>query len=760
MGYIANNTRATSLTIAGVEYLSNLISWQVSDASANKNGCISTAGTLVLGTKPGGVLIEDYDRNNFRRGDEVILKITIPGGAEVIHPRGRLYVVTTSYDVEQESLSIEIGCRLSLLALTEDTDDTRLAELQALVPISLDVAQESYSNCCASFASAGQYVYQDNSGDLITGTFFAGDNFETTAPGEWVSVLGTTATSVAPLAGTEAIPDQVRLSYQVPSDGLNEDNKGQVDTTTTQSYYFLQYPVVFYQRQNTDATPGNPNGTLDNVTNVTDAPPSTGTSSSCGNTPSAPDGADQPSACNEGYTMVQSPIYLPAYRVATQVTTYDAPGGQVSRVYQETRGPRIEANQQYYADSFAYCRQTWGTACNPNGNCPTDGMEESLLSYSETINYYGSANELVRTIQDVYATLLSGAQPSDWRAGNVSGQIQQFDPTLKTNYDMYRVSRTDTRYYQENNVNIQATDTYQSTTTRGVGIKGGQNIDALSGIKTSEIRKSATITALDIQPDIVNTSTTATTEKKTTLRLFTGRFVTPPTEAGPYIVDEQIPVALLFDNEAEIDSVVSAYSDYLTRFIKGDAFGLQVGEALRDEVVNNWYPGMPFRYYDPSKDRLMAMRMDATAWGVSTQEAAFVTNGIWNGFSDGDVTIPDNLVGNSLPDMGGGITPPTPIVPPSVDNEDSIDSGAFAWDVDVHIMTKVEALTFGNDGVVPPPPGDESVAANITTTCWVEGLIAESGSLLSVNTDGSIPLDYNGSLVTVDGVVLNGDLFS
>jgi hypothetical protein len=81
MAFLSNNTRVSSLVIAGVDYTSNMVSWAVSDASANKQGCISTQGQVVLGTKPGGVLIEDYDRNNFRRGDQVILELTEPGGA-------------------------------------------------------------------------------------------------------------------------------------------------------------------------------------------------------------------------------------------------------------------------------------------------------------------------------------------------------------------------------------------------------------------------------------------------------------------------------------------------------------------------------------------------------------------------------------------------------------------------------------------------------------------------------------------------------
>ena len=66
MGYLLQKTRAASLSIGGTDYLI-LVSFQVSDASANRNGIITTTGQLILGQQPSGD-IEDYDRNTFKRG--------------------------------------------------------------------------------------------------------------------------------------------------------------------------------------------------------------------------------------------------------------------------------------------------------------------------------------------------------------------------------------------------------------------------------------------------------------------------------------------------------------------------------------------------------------------------------------------------------------------------------------------------------------------------------------------------------------------
>ena len=150
MGYLVQKTRAATLTVGGQDYTASFISLQVSDISAFKNGLITTNGTLVLGQRPGGTDIEDYDRNLFKRGTLITLDVQEPGGVAYRHPRGYLYVLTLAYNVEAEQLEIQVGCRLSLAYLTDNAD-----QVLPLVPIPLDPAQQTIQNCSASFASAG-----------------------------------------------------------------------------------------------------------------------------------------------------------------------------------------------------------------------------------------------------------------------------------------------------------------------------------------------------------------------------------------------------------------------------------------------------------------------------------------------------------------------------------------------------------------------------------------------------------------------------
>ena len=67
---------------------------------------------------------------------------------------------------------------------------------------------------------------------------------------------------------------------------------------------------------------------------------------------------------------------------------------------------------------------------------------------------------------------------------------------------------------------------------------------------------------------------------------------------------------------------------------------------------------------------------------------------------------------------------------------------------------------FGNDGVVPILPSDLDYNVNSTMTCFVSGLVASPGDILATGSNGSIPLDLAGSLVTADAVLVTPDLFA
>lgn len=898
MAYLVNQTRVSSLTIGGVNYTSNLLSFTVSDSSANKNGIIQTTGTLVLGENPNGGDLGDYARVLFKRGTVVILDVTDPETNAVIrHPRGYLYVISTGYQAENSALQVNIGCRLTLAALTEEVD-----EILPLVPVPLEPERQDYSNCSASFASAGQCIYQDNQGALQVVEFFDGDLNDSAAPGEWISVLGATAISAAPTLGGNAIPDTLLLSYQVPTGAIGSNNLDKIDETITDSYYFLNYPTTSYVRVSTG---------LSNVTGISTTYSSGGITSGCGNTPSEPAGNPDLITCNEGYQVSQEPVIVPCSSQEVSRTFYSGPSSQVERARTEKYGPAVELNGQYFSDLFAYCRYTWATACNPNGSCAYEGMELILQSYDETYNYYGPAGELVQTIQDNYSNILSAAQQFDWRAGVVDGIPKEFrrinytsgtttsdvrvgsgtaryyrskatsyqqtidangfyyinekriyfsrydsngDSTTSglqsitgvsqntlpscswqynsstRNYELacnypdlyvsvqadgywptrirlkswqygsnpingvynayidfideipegsilsihqgtsqititaqvgtfYRDQRTVTDYIYSGDGNIQTTTTYNSIASNNIGIYRA-SLDALDGVITVQRRISRTITANPIAPDRVSSSNSSTVEQSSEYPIFLSTYQESVDESGPYILKESIPVPLLFANEDTLADIVETYSNYAIRFIKGDAKGYTIGESLRPEIIENWRPGMPFRYCDQEKGKILALRMDACTWGVTPTETAVVTNGVWIGNSDGTLVLPSNLSGNSTPslDEDPPIPPIGPLAPPSIANEIYVSSGPLSFVFTVNIGTKV-LFPFDESQSIASVSVPLEIDVYETFICFVSGLVVAPGNLLGTTSTGSVPISANGSLVTAGATIVINELF-
>ena len=770
MGFVNLSPKPSSFLVGGIEFVDNLIQWQVSDQSAFRNGLISTAGTCTLGSKPGQSLA-DYDRNRFKRGTPTRLYVTFPSGRQKLHPRGTLWVISVAYSPEDEQLILELGCDLVMKNILE-----RGSDLLSYAPIPLDPAQEDYSNVSASLAAAGEILWADENNTLKTTEFFDGDSAGTVGASTFVSVRGVTALNVAPLALTQAIPDELKLSYQYPNDELTGDNQDRVDTEETTSNYFLRYPATTFERfrlEDLEAIVQPPPIVI---------PPVIIVDSGCGNVPSPPPisptipqpdvPSTPPLACNYGYETKQVATYVSARRREVRRTEYGGPSAQVSVSETKIYGPALEANSQYFADKYAFCVQTYASSCSPNGNCPMDGLEEILLGRQVTTYTYGTANEVVETVTSSYRPKIAAAQPTDWRSGINAGVPQDFDSNLDIDaqYLHQAVIRT---FSKEGNTNVQRTKTFTSIASRGAGL--GSKLDAYSGIETTETRKSSTTVTTDLRPDTANAATTAVENGERIIRIG-GSVGGYDSGYGPYVVKEDVPVPLLLSSSTLVNSAVSRYGDYLSRFIRGDSRGLQIAEVLTEKVADNWKPNSAFRYYDPSNGELMAMRMDATTWAASADGCLFVTNAIWLNDLSGSVTIPENLIGNSTPvidaqapaDNGGPYVPVTDDQGNVIGVEEtdfvvddgSISGASYVFDVVVEFGFTSNPFASGDSGIRTPPPGPTNIDTDGTTVIWCTGSIVQPGALVTLDQNGSIPLQNAGRPVVDSQLVVVEDLFA
>ena len=770
MGFVNLTPKPSSFLVGGVEFISNLVNWQVSDQSAFRNGLIATAGTCVLGSKPGQSLA-DYDRNRFKRGARTQLRVTFPSGRQKLHPRGTLWVISVAYAPEEEQLILELGCDLVMKNILERGED-----LLSYTPIPLDPAQEDYANVAASLAANGEIVWANESNQLERATFFSGDAAGSVATSAFVSVRGVTALTVSPMALTQAIPDELQLSYQYPTSVRTEDNQGKVETETTESNYFLRYPATTFERFKL--------APLEEIVAPPPIiiPPVIIVDSGCGNVPEPPPisptipvpevPSTPPLACNYGYETKQVATYVSAKRREIRTTEYGGPSAQVSKSETLIYGPALEANSQYFADKYAFCVQTYASSCSPNGNCPMDGLDEILLGRQVTTYTYGSANEVIETVTSSYRPKLAAAQPTDWRSGINAGVPQDFNNDLDIN-SQYLHQAVIRGFSREGNVNVQKTRTFTSIASRGAGL--GSQLDAYKGIETSETRRSSTTVTTDLRPDTANAATTAVENGERLLRIggSIGGYNEP---YGPYVVKEDLPVPLLLDSTAAVNEAVSNYGDYLSKFIRGDSRGLQIAEVLTEKVTDNWTPNAAFRYYDPATEKLMALRMDATTWAVSEEGCLFVTSAIWVNDLSGTATIPQNLIGNSTPvidgenpsDGGGAYVPVLDdqgevigVEQVEIEVEDgTITNASYVFDVVVEFGFGAFPFCSGENGVRTPPPDPVNVNLEGTTVIWCTGSIVQPGALVSLDQDGSIPLQSVGKVVVDSQLVITEDLFA
>ncbi len=457
MAFYANQIRESQIKIDGEDVTDRVISWTVSDSSAKFNAAVQTTGELVLGQAGSLDEILDYERKYYKRGTEVVTRIRKLDGSMVRHPRGLLFVLSTSYSPDGSEMTVELGCRLALANLTND--------LSAFdPPVPLDPAQNDFASVSNSYTAASEYVYQDKTGSIESGRFFEGDTYGTVTEGVWLSVYGETAFSVTPLQAAGVIPDSLTLSYDVPLGSIADDQRGRKEKTKSTSNYFIQYPGTVYIREATsDAMPPSVNVTA----------PSPGYTNPCGNSPSQPGGggpgdSDRAVSCSAGYTTTSTTITCPAKKVSISESTYDGPAGQISYAYSENRGPAIEVNSQYYSDSYQACRYNYATNCQPGGNCELEGLNTILQDYSETFYKYDEAGTLIERVTDNYKNILAAAQPFNWRAGNVNGQDQGFIPITQDGYYLER--RQINTFFEEGNTRKEKIKTFTSIATNGSGI--------------------------------------------------------------------------------------------------------------------------------------------------------------------------------------------------------------------------------------------------------------------------------------------------
>ena len=164
----ANTSRAIYVYVNNVDVSTYLIDGELSDTSAYTDTIIQTTGTITLG---GSTLILDFDRSLYPIGSAVGIWVQLDNGEVALHPKGTLYVINSSVDVETRQLSLEVGCSLAFISDKEDSyadaveglfDDMLLEETKE----SFTIENKDLSTLSSLLEVEGSIIYQDPYGNI------------------------------------------------------------------------------------------------------------------------------------------------------------------------------------------------------------------------------------------------------------------------------------------------------------------------------------------------------------------------------------------------------------------------------------------------------------------------------------------------------------------------------------------------------------------------------------------------------------------
>lgn len=694
MAYYINPTRKAQVFVNSVDYSDTFISFQCTDDSANRNGIVTTTGEVIIGDNGTKDLQSGYRRDQFKRGQPVIVNIMGDSGSWIRHPRGTLVVLGVNYDIRNAQLVVEVGCILAHAILRDDSSTYNL--VKPYCPYILPPDRNTWQNVGGALAASGRFIYQNNAGGITAASYFGEGKSDA------VSVLGVTTLDAANLTGAGAIPDTVTVSYEYPviekepspgegeeeigdgelndpcmnggcrqgyicedgrcrpdpangacyrdpdcelgficingtcspdprnrceinydcryrregrdcvsgycgnspggnpclfdnqcadgffcndeytcetrnpecrqdfdcpggspgflctfnecqpnptdrpcnsdfdcgederyscvgavctntegdectpsrscadgyycdygqckpindedEDGIPDDPDdpegpddddpldGKVVRVVTNSSYSTSYPAIAFIRKPADDDPN-----LARIKRLEQKQKELAKVTGCGNSPDEPDDLG-PTSCADDYETKRTNVTVNVNRSEETLTEYKGPGYAVSRRERFSRGPAFELNRQYYGDKFAFCRATWATGCQPNGNCSMEGQETILTGKDVQSNFYDKQGTIVKTITENYETILSAAIPDDWRAGVKNGIPEGFKDGLST--ALFLARQVTVEYtYSLNSTKVETTTWESKATATGSGISSG-DLDATRGIKKKTIESS------------------------------------------------------------------------------------------------------------------------------------------------------------------------------------------------------------------------------------------------------------------------------
>jgi len=647
-----NNTQAEiAITIDGTDFSPEFTGGQITDGSAINTGAVLTSGTLNFAELPLEAnelpKLEDYQKSKFGRGKVVIITIK-RGGSEWRHPRGYLYIIDSTYDMEARELSIDVGCLLTLHNITDE-----IGSLSSLTDFTLpgdsdaDVEVATFRDLLQAIAAEGKFIWQKNDGSIEKREFFRSGPGDDQAdgmgsakePGLWTSVRDETALAVQPLSNGSPVPDQIKVTYSwevSEGDGdsdVDPETGYPIETDYTESTYYLEHPANIKKIQTICTT--NPQGIR---------------------------------TCRE-VSINAAKEQLSVIKNTESIRYYGGPGGSVSTEITITKGPAVEMNGGYYGELYAF---QLARAGGDSSQVNLGGVDQIIQTKTQRDYEYGPGGEVLKQVDRQFKNYLGAMTQNDWRSGSAEGGL--FEPesplqvanrgfltdinSITSSLYLDRITTTTYDYYDDKTVQFEETLT-SSAACNGVGIYPPTGDRVLvdigadkNGVRTT-VKRTSSGGLLNPDQPIRNPGTANVTTKSAVYVDETSKY--PTTPAGAIVLSTNIPYSQPGLSESEAREVAANYARILRSQLEGDSAGIRIAEQMRKEllgpelnagssnVASAYFPGMPFTYHDRTYDATLKLRMNSTGWALAQGESIFSTEGCLVGRSNGQVTDPVNV---------------------------------------------------------------------------------------------------------------------
>lgn len=178
MSYI-NTSNGVSIWINGVDYTQYLIEGSLSDSSVYSSNIVTTNGEIKLGTTEA---ILDFDKTSIPIGSRIDLWTLLDNGNTAKHPKGALYVINSSSNLQDLTLTLEVGCSLAFLSEKEGLYANNVKSLFETMLTSSDrelllIEEYSLANLNSYLDCLGKILYQDKWGYIQKVDVFGNDGF-------------------------------------------------------------------------------------------------------------------------------------------------------------------------------------------------------------------------------------------------------------------------------------------------------------------------------------------------------------------------------------------------------------------------------------------------------------------------------------------------------------------------------------------------------------------------------------------------------